>query len=176
MIHRVVYACLQALKSLAALLLTQSKNTALGAIEEFVCRFPTVVAQASDLRSHANQVPLLGPLPDDSRVVHDIGRRRFVVGDLGQEHHAAHSTQQIFHLQVGVEGRQVDGLIAVLELHHGPKEKLVSGVIKILLLQLRHQRMDDAIVEENRRQHRLLGGQVVGRLSARTHTQAAALG
>ena len=55
---------------------------------------------------------------DDLRVVDRVGRRRLVVGDLGERHGAADALEEALALEVRRQGRQIDRLVLVLQPHH----------------------------------------------------------
>jgi hypothetical protein len=147
----------------------EREDPRLGLVEQRVGGLPRLVAEGHDLRRRRDQAPLDRAVPDDLRVVHDVRRRRHVVGDLGEGDRPPDAVEQALALQIGGERREVDGLVVVLQADHRAEQHLVRRVVEILFADLRHDRMDRLVVEQDGGEDGLLGLDVVGRDPSRHH-------
>src|SRR5205085_6976254 len=99
---------------------------------------------------------------DDARVVFDVDGGGGAVGEADEVALAADGVEVAVALELCREGYRVAGLAAAVELEDGLVDEAVGFPVEVVGTEERRDFDDRVAVEEERTQHRLLGGDVVG--------------
>ena len=95
------------------------------------------------------------------RVVRDVRGRGGEVGELGEEHGAADLVELLPRVELLGERDQIDRPALFVDREHGAIDRLVRGVVVVVGAQLERDVVERARVEQQRRQHRALGVEIV---------------
>ena len=141
------------------------EHRALRRLEQLAGRSLAVVHARLDLVCRLQQRPHLRLLADDPAVFRGVAAGGHPGGQLFDRLRPADLVQPVVQLQALGDRQMVDLPVGVVEVEHRLEDRGVLRLVEVLRAQLLvdEQRVQMALVEEHRPQHRLLGGEVVGR-------------
>ena len=141
------------------------EHRALGPLDELACRRLAREDARLDLVRRRQQRPHLGVVADDPAVLARVAGRGDPAGELVDRLRAPDLLQLAVLAERLGDRQVVDLAVALVELEHRREHRAVLLAVEVLGPQvlLDEQRMQMALVEQHRPEHRLLGLEVVGR-------------
>ena len=142
-----------------------SSTDALGALHQVARRRLTREHAGLDLVGRGQQRPQLGVVVDDPAVLAGVPGGRHPAGELVDRLRPADLVELAVLAQRLGDRQVVDLAVAVVELEHRREHRAVLLAVEVLgpQLLLDQQRVQMALVEQHRAEHRLLGLEVVRR-------------
>ena len=138
----------------------------LGAVDDVVGvrALGPVVAELHDARARLDEASQDRAVGDDLGVVAGVGGRGHR-GDEGVQVRRPADAQELAPaLELGGDGDGVGGLPAAVEVQHALVDRLVGRTVEVVGLEHLDDVGDGVLAEQDRAEHRLFGGEVLGRL------------
>jgi hypothetical protein len=123
-------------------------------------------SSSAEPASSKGEAPLHGLVAHDLGVMRDVRGRGGEVRDLRQEHGAADLIELLPRVELLGERDQIDRPALFVDRQHRAIDGLVRRVVEVVGAQLERDVVEGARVEQQRREHRALGVEVVRRDTA----------